>query len=77
MVAGDYVSDLVVAGKVIAELKSEEDYNKTHVARLASDSKAIGMKVGLSINFGKAKCELRQFVMWCDYHLHSSVSICG
>ncbi len=63
VIVGDYVADLIVEGRVIVELKAEEEYNKAHEAQLLNYLKATGIKVGLLINFGRKKCEFKRFVM--------------
>jgi len=62
-IVGDYVADLIVADKVIVELKAEDTYNKQHEAQLLNYLKATGLKVGVLINFGRTKCEFKRLVM--------------
>jgi GxxExxY protein len=57
------VADLIVDDKVIVELKAEDTYNKQHEAQLLNYLKATGLKVGVLINFGRAKCEFKRLVM--------------
>lgn len=59
---GHYVADLFVEKKVIVELKSEKEYNSKHEAQLINYLKATGVKVGLLMNFGEHKCELKRLV---------------
>ena len=47
-------SDLVVNGKVIAELKSEEALLPVHAKQLLTQLRLSGLKLGLLINFGEA-----------------------
>jgi GxxExxY protein len=47
-------SDLVVNGKVIAELKSVEALLPVHAKQLLTQMRLSGMKLGLLINFGEA-----------------------
>ncbi len=56
----DYVVDLLVDGKVILELKAEKEMNPKHEAQLINYLKAINLKVGLLINFGQSKCQLKR-----------------
>lgn len=51
-VIGDYVADLTVEDKVIAELKSVKTLNEAHEAQLLNYLKATHIEVGLLINFG-------------------------
>lgn len=47
-------SDLVVNGKVIAELKSVEALSAVHAKQLLTQLRLSGLKLGLLINFGEA-----------------------
>lgn len=47
-------SDLVVDGKVIAELKSVEALLPVHAKQLLTQLRLSGLKLGLLINFGEA-----------------------
>jgi GxxExxY protein len=47
-------SDLVVNGKVIAELKSVESLLPVHAKQLLTQLRLSGIKLGLLINFGEA-----------------------
>jgi GxxExxY protein len=47
-------SDLVVDGKVIAELKSTEALLPVHAKQLLTQLRFSGLKLGLLINFGEA-----------------------
>ena len=47
-------SDLVVKGKVIAELKSVEALLPVHAKQLLTQLRLSGLKLGLLINFGEA-----------------------
>ena len=47
-------SDLVVNGKVIAELKSLETLPPVHAKQLLTQLRLSGLKLGLLINFGEA-----------------------
>jgi GxxExxY protein len=62
-VVGDYVADLVVAGKVIVECKAAINLDSVHDAQLINYLKASGLHVGLLINFGKPKLQYRRRVV--------------
>lgn len=47
-------SDMVVKGKVIAELKSVESLLPVHAKQLLTQLRLSGLKLGLLINFGEA-----------------------
>ncbi len=51
-VVGEYYADLVVADKVIIEIKAAEAIAKEHEAQLLNYLKATGYQVGLILNFG-------------------------
>ena len=61
---GEFRPDLVVAGKVIVELKACDRLAGAHEAQLISYLKASGYQVGLLLNFGP-KPELRR-IIWTD-----------
>ncbi len=58
---GEYFADLLVAGKVIVELKAAEVIAAEHEAQLLNYLKATGIQVGLLLNFGP-KPEFRRKV---------------
>lgn len=49
---GEYFADLVVARKVIVEVKSARELASAHEAQLLNYLKATGYQVGLLVNFG-------------------------
>ena len=52
----------VKAGVVAVELKVAPQYDKRDEAQLLNELKATGSKVGLLINFGRAKVEYKRLV---------------
>ncbi len=62
VVVGDYVADLLVNGCVLVELKTATQYNSSDEAQLLNELKATGIKVGLLLNFGRAKVEFKRLV---------------
>jgi len=50
---GDYYADLIVADKVIVELKAVSILDPIHEVQLVNYLKATGIEVGLLINFGQ------------------------
>ncbi|MFQ5732616.1 MAG: GxxExxY protein [Planctomycetaceae bacterium] len=50
---GEYFADLLVADKVIVELKSARSIDSAHEAQLLNYLKATGREVGLLLNFGE------------------------
>jgi GxxExxY protein len=62
VVVGEYDADLIVDGCVAVELKVTPQYDKRDEAQLLNQLKATGIKVGLLINFGRAKVEYKRLV---------------
>ena len=60
VVVGEYDADLIVDGCVAVELKVALQYDKRDEAQLLNQLKATGIKVGLLINFGRAKVEYKR-----------------
>jgi len=52
---GEHRIDLLVAGKVVLELKSVDQLTPKHVAQAISTLKAVGAKVALLVNFNEAR----------------------
>ncbi len=59
---GDFVADLVVENTVIVELKSVTRLVKAHEIQLVNYIVATGFDVGLLINFGETKVEVKRKV---------------
>ena len=59
---GHYEADLSVEEKVIVEVKIAKEYNQADEAQLLNELKATGIKVGMLINFGRAKVEFKRMV---------------
>jgi GxxExxY protein len=53
-VVGEYIADIVVADKVILEIKAVQTINPTHEAQLVNYLKATNIDVGLLLNFGES-----------------------
>jgi GxxExxY protein len=62
VVVGDYFADLFVAGELVVELKVARAIDDRHVAQLLNYLKACRKRVGLLINFGGTKVEVRRLV---------------
>jgi len=61
-VVGDYISDLIVDGKIILELKSAKKIDNAHVAQTLNYLKATGIRLGIILNFGPEKMEYRRVI---------------
>jgi GxxExxY protein len=53
VVVGEYFADLLVAEKVIVELKTAERIHPEHLAQLSNYLKATQIEVGILLNFGR------------------------
>jgi GxxExxY protein len=51
-VVGEYFADIVVASKIIVEVKAAESIAKEHESQILNYLKATGYQVGLILNFG-------------------------
>jgi GxxExxY protein len=52
-IVGEYFADIIVAGRVLLELKAADSPNPAHEAQLLNYLKATDIEVGLLLNFGK------------------------
>ncbi len=60
---GDYISDLLVEGRLLVELKATRILNGNHHAQILGYLRATRMKHGMLINFGSARFELEKFIL--------------
>lgn len=60
IVAGQYYADLVVEGRVIVELKAVKAIDNIHLAQCLNYLKATRLRVGLLINFGSPRVEVKR-----------------
>ena len=61
-VVGEFVADLWVEDAVIVELKSVRAIAQAHEVQLVNYLKATGKDVGLVVNFGESKVEVKRKV---------------
>ena len=59
---GLFYADVLVDGKVVCEIKAGESLQPAHEAQLLNYLKATGMKVGLLLNFGPKRVEVKRMV---------------
>ena len=59
---GEFVTDILVEDEIILELKSVRQLAKAHEAQLVNYLVCTGKDVGLLINFGEAKVEIKRKV---------------
>jgi GxxExxY protein len=62
VVVGDYDADLIVDNCVAVEIKISPQYAKRDEAQLLNELKATGLKVGVLLNFSRAKVEFKRLV---------------
>jgi len=62
-IVGDYISDIIVEGKIILELKACNIIHSMHCSQIINYLSATGLKVGYILNFGNvAKLEFKRIV---------------
>ena len=61
-VVGDYISDLVVEGRLIVEIKSVRRLDPIHVAQCLNYLKATNLRLCLLINFGSSSVEIKRVI---------------
>ena len=61
-IVGEYVADIVVENKIIIELKSVRNLILAHEIQLVNYLVATGKPVGLLLNFGEGKVEVKRKV---------------
>jgi GxxExxY protein len=59
---GRFIADFIVDGRVLVELKAVESMNEAHGRQVVNYLHATGLEVGLLINFGAARPQVRRFV---------------
>lgn len=62
IVVGDFIADIVVEDTVIVELKSVRTLSQIHEAQLVNYLVITGKPVGLLLNFGEQRVEVRRKV---------------
>jgi GxxExxY protein len=59
---GRYIADLVVEELVIVELKAIEGLTASHSGQVLNYLRASGLSVGLLLNFGKPRLEIKRIL---------------
>lgn len=62
IMVGEYTADLLIEGLVVVELKAVREFDDIHLAQCLNYLKATGLKVGLLINFGTRKVQIKRVV---------------
>ncbi|NUM79533.1 GxxExxY protein [bacterium] len=60
---GDYFADMLIAGKLIVEIKACSTLINEHVAQLLGYLRSARMEHGLLINFGSPKLQIKKFIL--------------
>jgi len=60
---GLYVADIVADGRVIVELKAVDALTRTHAAQVLNYLKASSIPIGLLMNFGVPRLEMRRIIL--------------
>jgi GxxExxY protein len=60
VIVGDFMADLIVEGKVMIELKANQALVLANEAQLVNYLTAIGIEIGLLINFGAQRLEFKR-----------------
>jgi len=59
-IVGEYFTDILVENFIILELKAAKNIDEVHMAQIMNYLKATGLKLGLIINFGKPRVEIKR-----------------
>jgi len=62
IIVGDYAADLLVADKIVLELKTDAVYQSVHEAQLLNELRGTCIKLGYLINFGRERVEYKRMV---------------
>ena len=62
VVVGDYVADFLVDHRLILELKAVKAIEQNQIAQTINYLKAMNHQVGLILNFGKPRLEIKRLV---------------
>ena len=60
IIVGDFIADIIAEDEVILELKSIRQLSKIHEMQLVNYLVSTGMDLGLLINFGEEKVEVKR-----------------
>ena len=61
-IVGEYVPDLVVADTLIVEVKALDSLARVHQAQCMNYLRVTGLRVGLLLNFGTPRLEVKRLV---------------
>jgi GxxExxY protein len=61
--AKQYTADFICFNEIILEIKTVEALNDDHTGQVLNYLKATGMKLGLLINFGTRKMQIKRVIL--------------
>lgn len=61
-VVGVYYADILAENLVIVEVKAVKAFDDSHLAQCLNYPKATGLQVGLLLNFGQARVQVKRVV---------------
>lgn len=62
-VVGNYTADLIIADCILVEIKATSNLVPEHQAQLLNYLKTTGIKVGLIINFGNRRLQVKRMAL--------------
>ena len=63
VVVGEYIADLIVGENVLIEIKNIDHLGNPQVAQCLNYLKATGIRIGLLMNFGTPRVEIKRFIL--------------
>lgn len=60
IIVGEFIADIIAEHEVVLELKSIRQLSKTHEMQLVNYLVSTGMDIGLLINFGEERVEVKR-----------------
>ena len=63
IIVGEYIADLFVNNSVIVEVKANKGLEESQIAQCLNYLKATKQKIGLLINFGKPRVEIKRVAL--------------
>lgn len=67
VIVGEFYADLLVAERVLVELKAVSMLIPEHTAQALNYLRATGLEVCLLINFGRSKVEIKRLLPFTDW----------
>ena len=64
IVVGRYEADMVIADKIVLELKSVQALNAAHIAQAHHYLAATGLHLAILLNFGRESLETKRVAKW-------------